>query len=203
MIMRLFRPFFPARWLFQEALFRMRSPEKTACLTFDDGPHPASTPELLDVLDTMNVKALFFCSGSQAEKYPELINEIKQKGHLIGNHGYSHLNGWKTSDKLYCEDIDIASQFTSDNLFRPPYGRLSISQYNHLKKIFKIVFWDIMSYDFDQGFGADRSLHLLNRKIRPGTIIVLHDTPDSTCKVFLKDFIERSVSKGYRFSLAI
>lgn len=197
--MRFFRPFFPASWLFPEALFRIKSPDKTAYLTFDDGPDPGSTPELLDILDSANIKAVFFCNGEAAEKYSELADEIKQRGHVIGNHGYSHLNGWKISAKEYCENAAKASHFTSTSLFRPPYGRLRISQYNHLKKTFKIVFWDIMCYDFDPGFGANRSLHVLKQKLRPGSIIVLHDTPDSTCRFFLKDFIETSIKIGYNF----
>jgi len=197
--MRFFRPFFPASWLFPEALFRIKSPEKTAYLTFDDGPDPESTPELLDILDSANVKAVFFCNGEAAEKYSELANQIKQRGHIIGNHGYCHLNGWKISAKEYCDNAEKASHFTSRSLFRPPYGRLRISQYNHLKKTFKIVFWDIMSYDFDSSFVADRSLDVLKKKLRPGSIIVLHDTPISTCRYFLKNFLEDAMAKGYTF----
>ncbi len=201
--MRFFRPFLPAVWLFREALFRISISEKRACLTFDDGPDPESTPELLDILDTMNVKAVFFCSGDAAEKYPELAVEIKRRGHTLGNHGYYHLNGCSTPLKEYCENAARASQFTSDSLFRPPYGRLRISQYKQLKKSFKIVFWDIMSYDYDTSFGAERSLGLLNRNLRPGSIIVLHDTPTSTCKSFLKEFIKTAVGKGYTFCISV
>jgi peptidoglycan-N-acetylglucosamine deacetylase len=199
--MRHFRPCFLSRWLYPGALFRIRTSEKILCLTFDDGPNPGSTPELLDILDTMNVKAVFFCSGQAAKKYPMLVNEIKSRGHIVGNHCCSHPNGWKTSVKEYCEDAELASQFTSGTIFRPPYGRIRLMQYRYLKRSFRIVFWDIMSYDYDRSFGADRSLRVLNRKIRPGSIIVLHDSPGSTCKIFLKDFIERSVSRGYEFTL--
>jgi peptidoglycan/xylan/chitin deacetylase (PgdA/CDA1 family) len=201
--MRLVRPLFPAGPVFPEALFRLKSSEKTVCLTFDDGPDPGSTPELLDILDIMNIKALFFCTGKNAEEFPELVHEIKSRGHIIGNHGYYHLDGWKTSVNKYCENVERASQFTSNNLFRPPYGRLRIRQYRCLKKSFKIVLWDIMSYDFDQDFGAGQSLELLNNKLRPGSIIVLHDTPASSCTTFLKDFIENSFSKGYRFCFPV
>jgi len=197
--MRFFRPFFPAGWLFPEALFRIISQEKTVYLTFDDGPDPVSTPGLLDILDSVNVKAVFFCRGEAAEKYPELTDQIKQRGHILGNHGYYHLNGWKTSSVEYFDNAAKASPFTSSVLFRPPYGQLRISQYSHLKKTFKIVFWDIMCYDFDPDFGAVRSLHLLKQKLRPGSIIVLHDSPISTCRAFLKNFLEDAISKEYAF----
>jgi len=198
--MRFFRPFFTAGRLFPEALFRIKSPEKTAYLTFVDGPDPESTPELLDILDSANVKAVFFCSGEAVEKYPELADQIKLRGHIIGNHGYYHLNGWKTSLYEYCNNAERASRTTSSSFFRPPYGRLRISQYNHLKKTFKIVFWDIMCYDFDISYGADRSLLLLKKKLRPGSIIVLHDTLKSTCRTFLNNFLEDAMAKGYKFS---
>ena len=197
--MRFFRTFSPAGWLFPEAIFRIKSPEKNAYLTFDDGPDPESTPELLDILYSANVKAVFFCCGYAAEKFPGLVFEIKRRGHLVGNHGYYHLNGWKISAKEYCDNADKASYFTSSSLFRPPYGRLRISQYNHLKKTFRIVFWDIMCYDFDPGFGAHRSMYVLKQKLRPGSIIVLHDTRNSTCRTFLKDFLEDAMAKGYNF----
>ena len=197
--MRFFRPFPTAGWLFPEAIFRIKSREKTAYLTIDDGPDPESTPELFDILDSANVKAVFFCCSEAAEKYPELAHQIKQRGHVIGNHGYYHLNGWKTSVKKYCDNAEKASQLTSSSLFRPPYGRLRISQYNQLKRTFKIVFWDLMCYDFDPGFGANRSLQVLKQKLRPGSIIVLHDTPVSTCRYFLKNFLEDAMAKGYTF----
>jgi peptidoglycan/xylan/chitin deacetylase (PgdA/CDA1 family) len=201
--MRLYRPFFPARWLFPEAVFRITSSEKEVFLTFDDGPHPDSTPELLDILDTMNVRALFFCSGNAAEKSPELVGEIKRRGHIVGNHGYKHLNGWRTAVKEYCENANRASRYTSDSIFRPPYGRIRISQYRQLKKTFRIVFWDIMSYDYDVSFGAERSLDLLKRKLRPGSVIVLHDIPTSTSRTFLKEFIDTSERQGYKFCISV
>ncbi len=197
--MRFFRPFFFSAILYPEALFRIKTSEKILCLSFDDGPDPDSTPDLLGILHIMNIRALFFCNGSKAEKYPGLVAAIIAEGHIIGNHGFNHLDGWRTQCKEYCSNVSRASQFTSARLFRPPFGRLSPEQYRELKKTFRIYFWDIMPYDFDRTFDAGRSLAVLNRKIRPGSIVVLHDTPASTCRYFLKDFIESSVNKGYRF----
>ncbi len=198
--MRLFRPCFFSGWLYPGALFRLKTSEKVIYLTFDDGPDPGSTSELLDILNNYNIKAFFFCDGKAAEKYPELVRKIIINGHSIGNHGYNHLNGWKTSTAKYCNDFYCASQFTSDNLLRPPYGRIRFSQFRQLRRQFRIIFWDVMPYDFDKSFGAERSLAVLNKKLRPGSIIVLHDTRHSTWKYFLKVFIEISISKGYRFA---
>lgn len=199
--MRLFRPCFFTGWLYPDALFSLKRSEKSLCLTFDDGPDPGSTPELLDILNNYNIKALFFCNGRAAEKYPELINQIIINGHIVGNHGYSHLNGWTTSTGKYCDDINKASEFTSDKLFRPPYGRIRYSQFRRLRRQFRIIFWDVMPYDFDKSFGAERSLGVLNKKLRPGSIIVLHDNPLSASKIFLNEFLELSKDRGYRFVL--
>ncbi|MBN2863325.1 MAG: polysaccharide deacetylase family protein [Bacteroidales bacterium] len=201
--MSLSRPCFIAPLIFPEALFRVKTSEKTLCLTFDDGPDPQSTPVILNILDKMNVRALFFCSGYAAEKHPELVDKIRQRGHVMGNHGYRHLNGYHTPASDYFSNAARASEFTSDYLFRPPYGKITIRQYRQLKKSFRIIFWDVMAYDFDKNFGAERSLSLLNRKIRPGSVIVLHDKPESTCMFFLKEFIETSLRRGYRFETEV
>jgi len=197
--MRFFTPGPIAGWLYPDAVFRIKTRDKILYLTFDDGPDPGSTPQILEILQEHNVKAVFFCDGKAAESYPGLVEKIRSKGHLIGNHGYNHLNGWTTPLKDYCNDIFHASMFTSDKLFRPPYGYLRPDQYRLLKNSFKIVFWDVMPYDFDQEMEASESLRILNKKIRPGSVIVLHDRYFSTSKVFLDVFLERTVNNGYTF----
>lgn len=202
MKIRLARPPTIGRLIYRGALFRISTTEKVLCLTFDDGPCPDSTPFLLDILEEQyNVKAVFFCNGRAAETYPWLMERIRLGGHLIGNHGYDHLDGWTTGLKEYCANAYQAALLTSDTLFRPPYGRIRPCQYKRLKRSFRVMFWDIMSFDFDKEFGAERSLKLLERKIRPGSVIVMHDTPSSSCLSFINDFIQASTSKGYRFEL--
>jgi peptidoglycan-N-acetylglucosamine deacetylase len=168
--MRLFRPRFIADWLYPEAIFRIKTDKKILCLTFDDGPHPDSTPVLLDILDRYNIKVLFFCDGRAAEKYPGLAELIESKGHVIGNHGFMHLDGWRTSTKKYVD-----------------------GKYN-------IVLWDLMPYDFDKNFGSERSLHLLKKKIRPGSIIIFHDKPFSSAILTLPGFIDFAIDNGYKFA---
>jgi peptidoglycan/xylan/chitin deacetylase (PgdA/CDA1 family) len=199
--MRLFRLCFFERLLYPGAIFRVKTTEKILYLTFDDGPDPDSTHQLLRLLIQYNIKAQFFCSGSASLKYPGLVSNIKDSGHVIGNHGFKHLDGWKTSQKEYYEDVSKAAQYTSGKLFRPPYGRLRFSQYRKLKKNYKIIFWDLMPYDFDKSFGAEKTLHILKKKIRPGSVIVLHDTSHSNANIILDDFITFSLNEGYRFEL--
>jgi peptidoglycan/xylan/chitin deacetylase (PgdA/CDA1 family) len=198
--MRLFRPGFLAGCLYPEALFRIKTSEKRLYLTFDDGPDPVSTTQLLDILRKNEISAIFFCNGEAADKYPEIIHMIRQEGHLVGNHGYSHLNGWRTSTVKYVNDIKKASKLTSDKIFRPPFGRLSFRQAKLLRS-YKLVLWDVMAYDFDSSFGSEKSLRILKRKIRPGSIIVLHDTTSSCANEILDEFIPYALSKGYRFDM--
>jgi len=199
--MRFFRPCFIAGWFYPEASFRIKSAKKQLYLTFDDGPDPVSSPILLDILDKYNVKAMFFCDGRAAEKFPDLIDLIKSKGHLIGNHGYSHLDGWRTPVKKYIDDTENAARHTSSVLFRPPYGHLKLGQYRQLKRRYKLFFWDIMPFDFDKSFHPAESYNVLLRKIRPGSIVVLHDHPSSSLTPFLHQFIETANHRGYRFVL--
>jgi peptidoglycan-N-acetylglucosamine deacetylase len=196
--MRLIRPGILAGCLYPDALFRVKTTEKILYLTFDDGPDPHSTPYLLDILEKNSIHAFFFCTGSAASDYPDLTGLIRSKGHSIGNHGYNHLNGWRTGTTEYVADVEKASAITSGNIFRPPYGKISLSQKKLLKK-YKLVFWDLMAYDFDKTFGPEKTLNTLKRKIRPGSIIVLHDTYDSCANTIIQEFLDYASEEGYRF----
>jgi peptidoglycan/xylan/chitin deacetylase (PgdA/CDA1 family) len=199
--MRLFRPGFLAGRIYPEAFFRIKTTDKILYLTFDDGPDPLSTPRVVDILGSHNIKALFFCNGMKAEKFSDLMSHIRNEGHLIGNHGYSHLDGWRTDCETYIDDINRASVFTSDKILRPPYGHLSSGQYRILKKKIRIVFWDLMPYDFDATFGSEKSLEILKKRFRPGSIIVLHDELSSCANEILEEFIIFAKREGYRFEL--
>jgi peptidoglycan/xylan/chitin deacetylase (PgdA/CDA1 family) len=185
--------------VYPEAVFRITTTTKELCLTFDDGPNPDTTPEILDILESVDLKAAFFCNGREAEKYPGLVDLIVSKGHVIGNHGYDHLSGWKTNVSDYVENVQMAEKFTSSTLFRPPYGSISLSQYREVKKNYKIVFWDLMPYDFDEKFGGKRAFNILKEKIRPGSIIVLHEKVTPSCLSFLAEFIKYAEKNGYKF----
>ena len=199
--MRLFRPCFLAVRLFPEALFREKTGEKVLYLTFDDGPDVVTTVPLLNILAKHRIRAVFFCSGKAASENPDLVNKIKLGGHLIGNHGYNHRDGLFTSKHKYLNDIKLAAGSTSDGIFRPPYGRLRINQYREIKKSYRIIMWDIMPYDFDRKFGGERSLSALKKMVRPGSVIVLHNTLQSSVLDFLEAFIVFAKNKGYRFDV--
>jgi peptidoglycan-N-acetylglucosamine deacetylase len=197
--MRLFRlPFF-AGLLYPRALRRLKTDKRELVLTFDDSPDPESTPQVLRVLDDHHVRAVFFCTGRNAEKYPELMSLIRSKGHFTGNHGYDHINGLKNPLKDYMENVSRAAGFTSQEIFRPPYGRMKLSQYRELAKSYRIVLWDLMPYDFDRQMGKDKCLNVLKKKLRPGSVIVLHDTHASLLLSFLDELLSYAEKNGYSF----
>lgn len=199
--MRFYRPGFLARWFYPEALFRIRTDEKLVCLTFDDGPDPLSTPLILEVLHKYEIKAVFFCCGETSELFPDQVQRIISEGHIIGNHTYSHSSGWTNSVISYLRDVEKAVPCTSGKYFRPPWGRLRFLQYLMLKKQFKIIFWDIMSYDFDDTLPFEKSKRKTIELIRPGSIVVLHDKNRSSYPEFLIQLIEEIFNRGYRFAL--
>jgi peptidoglycan-N-acetylglucosamine deacetylase len=199
--MRLYRPFFMSGLIWPEMIFRIKTQGKAICLTFDDGPDPDTTPGILDLLVKHNISALFFCTGQKAERFTELKERIISGGHKVGNHGYFHLDGWKTSRSEYLDNVERASSCTSDYLFRPPYGRMKLSQYRDLIKTYTIIGWNLMPYDFDNSMGKADIVEILKKKIRPGSVVVLHDNGRSMILQILDEFIDYALIKGYKFIL--
>lgn len=145
-------------------------------LTFDDGPIPEVTPRVLDLLKSYNAKATFFCIGRNANDNPEIFQRLISEGHSIGNHSYNHLNGWQTDNKTYFENIEQCQQLVQSKLFRPPYGRIKRSQINVLKLKYKIIMWDVLSWDFNQGLSAQQCTNYVLTNVKPGSIVVFHDS---------------------------
>ena len=162
--------------LFPGVIWRIPNSENKVFLTFDDGPDPEGTPRILDILAKYDAKATFFCLGRQVEKYPTLFERILKEGHAVGNHTYSHLNGWTTANEKYFEDIERANEIIGSRLFRPPYGRIKPTQIRALKENYKIVMWDIVSGDYRKKFKINRCLKNVENFTSSGSIILLHDT---------------------------
>jgi peptidoglycan/xylan/chitin deacetylase (PgdA/CDA1 family) len=119
--------------LYPTCLWNYPSAEgKKIYLSFDDGPHAAATPFVLDELKKYNAKASFFCIGKNVIAETALYKRILQEGHRVGNHTYNHLNGWKTDNKIYLQNIEKARELIDSDLFRPPYGRASAFQIRNL-----------------------------------------------------------------------
>ncbi|MFM1876885.1 MAG: putative polysaccharide deacetylase pdaA precursor [Bacteroidota bacterium] len=189
------------RWLFPEALFRVETNRKEVYLTFDDGPHPEATPFVLDVLKAHGIKATFFVLGKNALAYPELLERMKREGHVIGNHGMDHLNGWTTGLDQYLEDQRAGKHVVNSSIFRPAYGKMSLSQYKELSKTDQIVFWDVISGDFDTEIDGDRVKRNVIDNVRSGSVIVFHDSKKAfpNIKSSLNDIIGQLGENGYSF----
>lgn len=165
--------------LYPGCIWDMPEKEKTLYLTFDDGPHPEITLFVLDELKKYNARATFFCIGENVVKYPAIYDQVLAEGHSIGNHTYNHVNGWKTTDKLYLENIIAAEEHIRSNLFRPPYGRMRKSQIKLLKQQnpeMKIIMWNILAGDWDAAISPALCFDRIKRKISQGDIIVFHDS---------------------------
>lgn len=171
--------------LFPLHIWDLPNQENNIYLTFDDGPHPEITPWILEQLKEYHAKATFFCLGAHADKYPEIVSQIVADGHAIGNHGYAHLDGWKTNDDDYLQDFmrgqKILKQITSFdvNIFRPAYGKIKKSQILKLKSTIasqkaSIINWSLMAGDFDQQISSEQCFSNLQR-IKSGDIVVMHD----------------------------
>lgn len=170
-------------------------------LTFDDGPIPELTPQILKILDEFDVKASFFCVGENVFKYPDLFNEIIKRGHTIGNHTFNHLNGWKTNNDEYLTNINKANVLIHSELFRPPYGKVRISQLNEIKKQYFTILWSVLSGDFDINLSKEECLQNVKENTTDGAIIVFHDNIKSSERVLytLPRFIEHFINKGFKF----
>lgn len=172
-------------------------------LSFDDGPCPESTLWILNLLDQYNAKATFFCLGKNVATYPDLFEEIRKRGHAIGSHGMNHLDGYKTSTEDYVSDASEASKHVHSSLFRPAYGRIKKSQYTALKRQgFQIIFWSLLTYDFDASLSSEKRLKTIRKKTKPGSILVFHDSEKAFPQVQkeLPVLMEEWKQKGYLFS---
>ena len=176
---------------------------KNIHLTFDDGPTPDITIKVLDILDKFQVKASFFCVGRNVDKFNHIHAEILKRGHVIGNHSYSHLNGWKTKYSEYVDDVKLASIHIKSNLFRPPYGKIKPKQLKQLSNDFKIVMWDVLSGDYSPNIDKETCLNNVVSKAKEGSIIVFHDSVKASVNLLytLPRAIEYFLGKGYKFDV--
>lgn len=192
--------------LFSNYVWDIPNYEKKVFLTFDDGPTPEITEWTLGQLKEYNAKATFFCIGNNVKKHPAIFNKVIAYGHSIGNHTFNHLKGWKTSNDEYVKNVLICnSQFTIhnsqfNNLFRPPYGKIKPSQSKKLRDLgYKIIMWDVISYDFDAETSQEKCLENVLKNIQSGSIIVFHDSvkAEQNLKYALPKTLEFLKEKGF------
>jgi peptidoglycan/xylan/chitin deacetylase (PgdA/CDA1 family) len=131
---------------------------------------------VLDILAKFDAKATFFCLGKNVERHPGLFRQLTEAGHAVGNHTFDHLNGWQTGSTEYFKNTEKADTLIVSALFRPPYGKITPAQISLLKKKYRIIMWDVISGDFDPGTSAEQCVKNVLKNVRPGSIIVFHDT---------------------------
>ncbi len=187
--------------LFPELLWNVAVTDNIIYLTFDDGPHPVITPKVLNILEQYDAKACFFCVGNNVQRYPKIFHLVKDAGHLIGNHSYHHINGWRTPDDLYFEDVDKCNKLVRSHYFRPPYGKIRPSQMRYLKKHYQLVMWSVVTYDFDRETTGEECFQRSVNKTTRGSIVVFHDSEKAEKNMLyaLPRFLEYFSEKGFRF----
>jgi peptidoglycan-N-acetylglucosamine deacetylase len=190
--------------LFSSSIWEIAGPLKKIYLTFDDGPHPVITPFILDELKKYNARATFFCIGANVVENPLIFNRILNEEHAVGNHTHNHLDGWKTPNAAYLQNIAAAAKYIDADLFRPPYGRITPKQHRALRQLdkpFKVVMWSVLSGDFDVTITPEQCCDNVLKNAESGSVIVFHDSEKAyerlkyTLPVVLKYFSER----GYQF----
>ena len=191
------------RWLYPRATWRMDSREKSVYLTFDDGPIPEATPFTLDVLDRFGIKATFFMVGDNARKYPHLLEEVRRRGHRIGNHTFNHIGGLRWLSRNYVRNVERANELLQTNLFRPPHGWMKWSEYIRLGKRYRVVMWDVVTRDYSKWVTPQDVVNNVKRYTRNGSIITFHDSMKSIEKLksALPESIQWLKEQGYEFKV--
>ena len=160
----------------KNVVWRINPAKKVIYLTFDDGPNPGVTPLVLDILDRFEVKATFFCVGENVSRFPDVFDEVKRRGHTVGNHTFNHLKGFEYSTDDYVRNVKKASEFIDSRLFRPPHGQIKPSQIKALKDDYLIIMWDFITYDYDKRIEPEKIIAEVKKRSRNGSIVVFHDS---------------------------
>ena len=198
----LFRSPFFLPWVYPTLLWRVDTKAKELFLTFDDGPVAGPTEFVLDTLGKYNIKATFFCIGENIEKHPDIFLRIKADKHAVGNHTFNHIKGWNCTTEEYVNNVYRCSPIFdwTENLFRPPYGRITQAQISALKT-HKIVMWDVLTQDYDQHLSEEKCLRGSIRATRPGSIVVFHDSvkAERNMRFTLPRYIDYFLNQGFSF----
>jgi peptidoglycan/xylan/chitin deacetylase (PgdA/CDA1 family) len=190
--------------IYSSYTWHMNTLEKNIYLTFDDGPHPNATPFVLEELKKHNAQATFFCIGKNVMAHPGVYQQIINNGHTIGNHTFSHVNGWKVNTAIYLNDIKKATTCISSQLFRPPYGRIRKIQAKSLPSVIpncNIIMWSVLSGDFDSTIAPQKCVENVVRNSREGSIIVFHDSEKAfqNLSYALPKVLDYFSKEGYSF----
>lgn len=181
--------------------------KKMIALTFDDGPHPKETNQVLDVLKKYDVKATFFIAGKHANWYPEPLVRASKEGHEIGNHTFTHpditnLSSAQIEEEITkCEEILVKLTGKKPALFRPPYGSYRKENLAQIasKYDYKIVLWSTIDARDWENPQASKIANTIIEKVKNGDIILLHDYATNNTVEALNILIPELQKQGYKF----
>ena len=196
------RPPLLYRLLFPEAIWRInKRKRRVVYLTFDDGPIPEQTPWVLDILDRYGIKAPVFMVGDNVRRNPDLLAEVRRRGHSVGNHTMHHLQGMKVTARRYLRDVSEADALIDSPLFRPPHGIMRWKQSRALREKYIIIMYDLVTRDYSAKLKPEQVLANVKRFARNGSIIVFHDSLKAAAnmRAVLPRAIEWLLSQGYEF----
>ena len=183
-----------------EAVWQQDNQKKIA-ITFDDGPHPTYTEELLDGLKERGVRATFFVTGEHAELHPDIIRRMKEEGHLIGNHTYSHIQLRSSNKEKFREELiktnEVIKEITGEEIIyvRPPYGSWDKSFEKELNMF--PVLWTIDPTDWSC-LSAETVTKRVVKKAKDNGIILLHDYYETSVEAALA-IVDELLEEGYEF----
>ena len=181
--------------------------KKLIALTFDDGPHPKETNQVLDVLNKYNVKGTFFIAGKHANWYPNPLVRASKEGHEIGNHTFTHpdistlSNEQLKTEIKNCEDIIIEKTGKKPVLFRPPFGNYNERCLKELSQDlgYTVVLWSGVDAKDWRNPPASQIADKIIKNVKPGDIILLHDYGTENTIIALDTILSTLSQKGYKF----
>lgn len=174
---------------------------KKIALTFDDGPHPYYTEQLLDGLKERGAKATFFVLGEHAEQYPELVERMSEEGHLIGNHTYSHMQLNQSNSEAFKEELVQTSRLIEEltgqevQYVRPPYGTWN-KKFEKELNMFPVL-WTIDPLDWSSS-NVSGIVNKVTSKAKDNSIILMHDEYKTTVTAALQ-IVDKLQEEGYEF----
>lgn len=197
------------------AIHKFKTKEKIVSLTFDDGPKSPFTKQILDILNKHQVRATFFMVGKCAQKFPTIVQQVYKNGHEIGNHTWNHDTLIGKSRKFIRQQIDVTDDllrqlgYTGNIHFRAPKGFKFLGLPKVLaEKNRPNILFDFVAWDWNQP-GVKKIVDKVMRKVKPGSIILLHDGDSDNNDVISNRsqtveatdiIINRLKEQGYRFA---
>jgi len=178
--------------------------QKTIALTFDDGPHPRYTPQILKILEEHRIPATFFVIGQNAQRNPEVLKQIQGGGHQIGNHTYSHVKLPNVASQAIKEELEKTREIIqaatgqTTHLFRPPFGAFDARSLAELAiRRFDAVLWSVDSRDWTRP-GVEEIRRNILSSVQGGSIILCHDDNEQIAEA-LPGILRTLKQRGYRF----